>query len=220
MIEKPPFSLDALEPHISKKAMEVHFEKHHKGYANKLLKLIQGTEFKKMSVLEILEKVSWVHGPESHQVASSDTRLESYRRDMKIYNNAAQVWNHNFYWKCLSPNGGGEPTEPLKGLLEKSFGSMKRFREKFADASSGQFGSGWVWLWVTKDDEIKLDSYDNAITPASFEYPNIDSILLTMDVWEHAYYLDFLNERAKFTETFLDHLVNWKFVNERLEEVL
>jgi superoxide dismutase, Fe-Mn family len=179
-----PYAMDALAPHISKETLEYHYGKHHQTYVDNLNKLIVGTEFENLSLEEIVKKSS-----------------------AGIFNNAAQVWNHTFYWHCLSPNGGGEPTGALAEAINKSFGSFAEFKEKFAQTAITTFGSGWAWLVKKADGSLALESTSNAATPLSGD----NKPLLTCDVWEHAYYIDYRNARAKYVETFWN-LVNWDFV--------
>ena len=179
-----PYAKDALAPHISAETIEYHYGKHHKAYVDNINRLILGTEFEKMSLEEMIQKSSG-----------------------GIFNNAAQVWNHTFYWNCLSPNGGGEPAGELANALTKQFGSFAQFKEKFTNASVTLFGSGWSWLVRNSDGSLSVEAMSNAGTPL-MEGRNA---LLTCDVWEHAYYIDYRNARAKYLETFWK-LVNWEFV--------
>lgn len=179
-----PYSLDALEPHISKETLEYHYGKHHNAYVTNLNKLIPGTEFEHLSLEEIIMKSKG-----------------------GIFNNAAQVWNHSFYWLCLSPNGGGEPTGKLAEAINQAFGSFDAFKEQFTQAAITTFGSGWAWLVQDKDGQLKITSTSNAGTPMT-EGVNA---LLTCDVWEHAYYIDYRNLRPDYVKAFWS-LVNWEFV--------
>lgn len=180
-----PYPKDALMPHMSPETLDYHYGKHHKAYVDNLNKLIPGTEFEKMSLEEIMKKAT---GP--------------------VFNNAAQVWNHTFFWNCMAPGAGGEPTGALAESIKADFGSFQAFREKFADVSVKQFGSGWGWL-VKRKDTGKLDivSTSNAANPLTEGH----TPLLTCDVWEHAYYIDYRNRRPDFVNAFFS-LVNWKFV--------
>lgn len=180
-----PYAKDALEPHLSAETVELHYEKHHKGYLEKLRKSIEGK-------------------PEAQR------SLEDLIRDARgdLFNNAAQVWNHTFYWMSLRPGGGGKPGEPLLGAIESSFGSLDRFREQFAEAANGEFGSGWAWLVQDPAGRLSVRSSSDAENPLQRNL----TPLLTLDVWEHAYYVDYRNERARYVEAFLDHLLNWDFV--------
>ena len=185
-----PYADDALEPHISARTLQYHHGKHHKTYVETLNKLIDGSKFADMSLEEIIGATA--------DAADGDEK--------KIFNNAAQVWNHAFFWHCLSPHGGGEPEGDLLARMEKDFGGIDEFRTKFKEAAVGQFGSGWAWL-IEEKDKLAIVTTSNAMTPiAKGQKP-----LMTCDVWEHAYYLDYQNERPKFVETFLRQLAHWHF---------
>mgnify|MGYP001049662823 FL=1 len=179
-----PYAMGALEPHISKETLEYHYGKHHKTYVDKLNGLIDGTEW-------------------------SDKSLEDIIRGSSggVFNNAAQVWNHTFYWHCLSPNGGGEPTGKLAEAIDASFGSFAAFKEQFSDKAVTLFGSGWAWLVKQPDGKLAIVQTSNAETPVTGD----STPLLTCDVWEHAYYIDYRNARPKYLEAFWS-LVNWDFV--------
>ncbi|WP_240097089.1 superoxide dismutase [Thermomonas flagellata] len=185
-IELPPLPYDrtALEPHISAETLDYHYGKHHKAYVDNLNKLIEGTEY-------------------------ADTPLEEIVRTSQgaVFNNAAQVWNHTFYWHCLSPSGGGRPGGRLAEAIDAAFGSFEKFQEDFTKTAIGTFGSGWGWLVQRPDGRLALASTSNAGTPLTGE----DTPLLTCDVWEHAYYIDYRNLRPKYLEAFWK-LVNWDFV--------
>ena len=183
-----PYALDALAPHISQETLEYHYGKHHLAYVNNLNKLIAGTEFESLSLEDIIKKSSG-----------------------GIFNNAAQVWNHAFYWHCLSPNGGGEPKGQLADLIVKSFGSFATFKEQFTQAAIGTFGSGWAWLVQDEHGNLKITSTSNAGTPMTSNH----QALLTCDVWEHAYYIDYRNLRPDYLNAFWA-LVNWDFVSDNL----
>lgn len=185
-IELPalPFERNALEPHISAETIDYHYGKHHKAYVDKLNELIPGTEFDDMSLEDIIKK-----------------------SDGTIFNNAAQVWNHTFYWYCLQPGGGKEPTGKLADAINAAFGDFAKFKEQFTDTAIKTFGSGWAWLVQRKDGSVALVSTSNAATPLTGD----DVPLLTCDVWEHAYYIDYRNARPKYLEHFWN-LVNWEFV--------
>lgn len=178
-----PYALDALAPHISKETLEFHYGKHHQTYVTNLNNLIKGTEFENLSLEEIVKKSS-----------------------AGVFNNAAQVWNHTFYWNSLSPNGGGAPTGKLADAINSSFGSFDKFKEEFTKTAVGTFGSGWAWLVKKSDGSLALVSTSNAATPLT----SSDVPLLTCDVWEHAYYVDYRNARPKYVEAFWN-LVNWEF---------
>lgn len=174
---------------MSAKTLEFHHGKHHAGYVQKLNDAIEGTDLENLSLEEIIQKT-----------ADDDEKTG-------VFNNAAQVWNHSFFWQCMTPNGGGEPDGELAQRIEKDFGEFDSFRQKFIDAASGQFGSGWTWL-VLEGGQLRVVSTSNAVPPMVHG----QQALLTCDVWEHAYYLDYQNDRGKFVETFCDNLVNWDFV--------
>ena len=185
-----PYAKDALEPHISAETLEYHWGKHHRKYVDTLNELISGTEF-------------------------ADARLEDIVGNAgagPIFNNGAQVWNHAFYWKCLSPEGGGRPEGAVAKAIDSSFGSFDKFRDEFSDAAKSVFGSGWAWLINTGNDVISIQTMPNAETPLM--HGRI--ALLTCDMWEHAYYLDYRNDKGGYLDAFWK-LVNWDFVNERLE---
>ena len=186
-----PYQKNALAPHISEETINYHYGKHHKTYVDKLnAALEQNAEFSGKSLEEIIKKSS---GP--------------------IFNNAAQVWNHTFYWHCLSPNGGGKPTSKIKELIEKNFGSFEAFSEKFTNNAINNFGSGWTWLVQKGEDELEIINTSNAETPLTNENVNV---LLTVDVWEHAYYVDYRNARPNYLSAFWN-LINWDFVNQNLK---
>jgi len=190
MIQLPalPFAKDALAPLISAETLEYHYGKHHQAYVDNLNKFIPGTKFENLSLEEI--------------VRSSDG---------KIFNNAAQVWNHSFYWNCLAPNAGGTPAGALLQRIEKAFGSFEQFQKQFTETAVGLFGSGWAWLVSTPQGTLELRATSNAGTPLA----TADKPVLTCDVWEHAYYIDYRNARAKYVEAFWK-LVNWGFVAKNL----
>ncbi|KTD18007.1 superoxide dismutase [Legionella jordanis] len=183
-----PYDMDALAPHISKETLEYHYGKHHSAYVTNLNKLIAGTEFETMSLEDIIKKSSG-----------------------GIFNNAAQTWNHTFYWHCLSPNGGGNPTGKIGDAIAKHFGSFEQFKEEFSTVAATTFGSGWAWLAQDKDGSLKIISTSNAGTPMKDDM----HALLTCDVWEHAYYIDYRNARPEYIKAFWS-LVNWEFVNNNL----
>ncbi|MFH0846785.1 MAG: Fe-Mn family superoxide dismutase [Chloroflexota bacterium] len=179
-----PFSKDALAPNISAETIDYHYGKHHQAYVDNLNKLIPGTEFEKLTLEEIVKKSSG-----------------------GIFNNAAQVWNHTFYWNCLSPKGGGEPVGELAKAITRDFGSFAQFREKFTSTAITHFGSGWAWLIKNPDGKLSIEATANAGTPLK----DGRKALFTCDVWEHAYYIDYRNARARYVEAFWK-LVNWDFV--------
>lgn len=180
-----PYAKDALAPHISAETIEYHYGKHHQTYVTNLNNLVPGTEFEGLSLEEIVKKSSG-----------------------GIFNNAAQVWNHTFYWNGLSPNGGGEPTGALADAINSTFGSFEKFKEEFTKCAVTTFGSGWAWLVKNADGSLALVSTSNAGCPLTAGQTPI----LTCDVWEHAYYIDFRNLRPKYLEAFWA-LVNWEFAN-------
>jgi superoxide dismutase, Fe-Mn family len=183
-----PYGMEALEPIISKETLEYHYGKHHQAYVMNLNKLIIGTEFENMSLDEIIMK-------------SSDG----------IFNNAAQVFNHNFYWNCIAANAGGEPQGKLAEAINKTFGSFDSFKEKFSKTASTIFGSGWAWLVQNKNGELEIISTGNAGNPLT----DGKKPLLTCDIWEHAYYIDYRNARPTYIEKFWD-LINWDFVSSNM----
>jgi Fe-Mn family superoxide dismutase len=193
MLPALPYPQNALEPVISANTLSFHHGKHHKTYVDTLNKLIVGTEFADMPLDEIVKATS---GQSDH---------------VAIFNNAAQAWNHNFYWRCLRPKGGGEPPATLKRLMESSFGSVEACKKELSTAAVGQFGSGWAWL-VQEDGKLKVVKTGNADTPLT----QASKPLLTIDVWEHAYYLDYQNRRVDHVNAVLDKLVNWEFASENL----
>lgn len=179
-----PYAMDALAPHISAETLEFHYGKHHKTYVDNLNNLVKGTEFENASLEEIVKKSSG-----------------------GIFNNAAQVWNHTFYWNGLAPNAGGAPTGALADAINAKWGSFDAFKEAFTKCAVTTFGSGWAWLVKTPAGELDLVSTSNAATPLTTD----NKALLTCDVWEHAYYVDYRNARPKYVESFWN-LVNWDFV--------
>jgi Fe-Mn family superoxide dismutase len=190
-----PFALNALEPFISQSTLEFHHGKHHQTYVTNLNGLIDGTDLANESLEEIIAKTAGISGKEG------------------FFNNAAQVWNHTFYWNCMKPHGGGAPFGEIAQLIERDFGSYDAFKDTFKKAALTQFGSGWAWL-VREGDQLKITKTPNADLPLAHG----QKALLTVDVWEHAYYLDYQNRRPDYVETFLASLVNWDFVNQCLAE--
>ncbi len=189
-IELPPlpWARDALAPHISAETIDYHYGKHHQAYVTNLNKQIAGTEFEDLPLEEIIRKSSG-----------------------GIFNNAAQVWNHTFYWNCLSPSGGGEPGGRLADAINRAFGGFAQFKEEFSKTCVTTFGSGWGWLVQRPDGSLALASTSNAVNPLT----GTDRPLLTCDVWEHAYYIDYRNARPQYVEAFWN-LVNWPFVAEQM----
>ncbi|PIQ13170.1 MAG: superoxide dismutase [Fe] [Hydrogenophilales bacterium CG18_big_fil_WC_8_21_14_2_50_58_12] len=181
-----PYAMDALQPHMSRETFEYHYGKHHQAYVTNLNNLIKGTEYENVS-LEAIVKKAPAGG---------------------IYNNAAQVSNHSFFWSCMKPNGGGAPTGPLADAINKKWGSFDEFKKAFQTSAVGNFGSGWTWLVKKADGSVDIVNMGAAGTPLTTP----DRALLCVDVWEHAYYIDYRNLRPKYVETFLNNLVNWDFV--------
>ena len=184
-----PWAKDSLVPHISPETIDYHYGKHHNAYVVKLNELVAGTEFAGQDLEDIIKKSS---GP--------------------IFNNAAQIWNHTFYWHCLSPKGGKEPSGKLAQAINESFGSFAAFKEKFTNSAIGNFGSGWTWLVKNKEGKLEIVNTSNAQTPLTM--PGMKA-LLTLDVWEHAYYIDFRNSRPNYIAAFWN-LVNWEFAEQNL----
>ncbi|MBA3457178.1 MAG: superoxide dismutase [Deltaproteobacteria bacterium] len=184
-----PWANDALSPTISAETIEYHYGKHHKTYVDNLNKFAAGTKYESMSLEEAVKA--------SHAAG-----------DKKIFNNAAQVWNHTFFWNGMAPKAGGNPTGAIAAAIDKSFGSFADFKTKFSEASIGQFGSGWGWLVKGADGGLAIETTPNAETP----FATGKTCVLTLDVWEHAYYIDYRNARAKFVEAWWT-LVNWDFAN-------
>ncbi len=184
-IELPvlPYEKNALEPHISAETLEYHYDKHHAGYVKKLNAAIEGTELADAALEDIVKKA-----------------------DGGLFNNAAQTWNHTFYWNSMSPNGGGEPSGKLADAINKAFGSVEKFKDEFGKQAAGNFGSGWTWLVQRPDGSLAIVNTSNAATPIT----GSDKPLLTMDVWEHAYYIDYRNARPKYIDAFWN-VVNWDF---------
>jgi Fe-Mn family superoxide dismutase len=179
-----PYAMDALAPHISKETFEFHYGKHHQAYVTNLNNLIKGTEFENASLEDIIKKSS-----------------------AGIFNNSAQVWNHTFFWHSMKPGGGGAPSGALAAAIDKKWGSFDAFKDAFTKSAVGNFGSGWTWLVKKPDGTVDIVNTSNAATPIT----GADKPLLTIDVWEHAYYIDYRNARPKFVETFLASLANWDF---------
>lgn len=181
-----PYAKDALAPHLSEETLEYHYGKHHNAYVTNLNKLIPGTEFENSSLEEIIKKASG-----------------------GVYNNAAQIWNHTFFWNCMKPNGGAAPTGALADAINAKWGSYDDFKAAFQASAVGNFGSGWTWLVKKADGSVDIVNMGAAGTPLTTG----DTPLLCIDVWEHAYYIDYRNARPKFVETFLTSLVNWDFAS-------
>ena len=188
-----PYSQEALEPYISGRTMSFHYGKHHQAYVDNLNKLVAGTPLAGQPLEKIIRETA----------GAADKA--------PIFNNAAQVWNHTFFWQSMKPKGGGQPTGRLLELINKSFGSFDEFKKAFVDAGVAQFGSGWAWL-VQDGNTLKIVKTANADTPVAHG----QTALLTCDVWEHAYYLDYQNRRKDFVQAFVDHLANWEFAASQL----
>lgn len=189
-----PYALDALEPHISARTLSFHYGKHHQAYVDKLNKLAADAKMVGLPLEEIIQKTAG--------------KLDQ----AGLFNNAAQVWNHKFFWQSMKPNGGGAPTGKLAERINAWFGSFDAFKNAFGEAAMAQFGSGWAWL-VQEGDTLKIVKTSNADTPLAHG----QTALLTCDVWEHAYYLDYKNRRNDFVQAFLDHLANWAFAASQLK---
>jgi len=186
-----PWPKDGLAPTISAETIDYHYGKHHKTYVDNLNKFVPGTKYESMSLEEVIK-------------ASYNQPSEK-----KFFNNAAQVWNHTFFWNSMAPKGGGEPTGAVADAIVKAFGTFKDFQTKFNEAAVGQFGSGWAWLVKTPDGGVVIETTGNADTPFATD----KTCILTLDVWEHAYYIDYRNARAKFAEQWWN-VVNWDFANQ------
>jgi superoxide dismutase, Fe-Mn family len=185
-----PYAKSALEPHISAETLEYHHDKHHAKYVATLNELVSGTEFAELPLEQVIRQSTG-----------------------KIFNNAAQAWNHAFYWDCLSPQGGGRPEGSLSDAIDRQFGSFEQFREKFNDLATSLFGSGWTWLVQGDDGQLAIENGSNAETPLA---DGARRPLLTCDVWEHAYYIDYRNARPKYLDAFWS-VVNWPFVKQQYE---
>jgi superoxide dismutase, Fe-Mn family len=188
-----PYAENALEPYYSARTISFHHGKHHKAYVDNLNKLVAGTELEGKSLEEVIGAV-----------AGNSAKAG-------VFNNAAQIWNHTFFWHCMKPGGGGRPTGKIASMIDETFGSYEKFAEQFKAAAVGRFGSGWAWL-VLEGGKLKIMSTPNAEMPV----PPGMKALLTVDVWEHAYYLDYQNRRPDFVQTFIDKLINWEFVAKNL----
>ena len=186
-IELPtlPYAMDGLAPHISPETLEYHHGKHHAAYVANVNKMIEGTPNAGKSLEDIIQSA-----------------------DGGLFNNAAQVWNHSFYWRCMKPGGGGDPSGALLEAVNGAFGSVADFKQKFKEAAMGQFGSGWAWLVKGSDGKLQITKTANADLPMKHG----QTALLTCDVWEHAYYLDYQNRRPDYVQAFIDNLINWDFV--------
>jgi Fe-Mn family superoxide dismutase len=186
-----PYDKGALAPHISAETLDFHYGKHHQAYVTNLNKLLEGKPEASKSLEEVI-----------------------LTGDGGVFNNAAQVWNHTFYWSSMKPGGGGAPTGDLAAAITRDFGSFEKFSDAFSQAGATQFGSGWAWLVLNKDKKLEVTKTPNADLPMKHG----QKALLTMDVWEHAYYIDYRNARPKYIETFLKSLANWDFALENLKK--
>ena len=184
-----PYAHDALEPHMSKSTFEFHHDKHHQKYVDTLNDLIKGTDNEGKSLEDIIKS-----------------------SEGKLFNQAAQVWNHTFFWNSMTPNGGGKPTGAVAESIDRDFGSYDKFAEEFSSVAAGEFGSGWAWLVADDAGKLSVISTHDADTPLAHG----KKAIITLDVWELAYYLDYQNKRPDYIKTFLDKLVNWDFANENL----
>jgi Fe-Mn family superoxide dismutase len=190
-----PYDQDALEPYVSAKTLSFHYDKHHRGYVEKLNKLIEATPYERLSLEDIIARAR-------------------KNADIEILNNAAQTWNHAFLWESMAPTGAAKPNGQIKEMIEKDFGDVARFKQRFRDAALSHFGSGWIWL-VQDGLNLRIITTGNADSPVATRMKP----LLTLDVWEHAYYLDFQNNRAGYADAFLDKLINWDFAAANLNGV-
>ncbi len=188
-----PYPKNALEPHLSERTMEFHHDRHHQAYVTNLNNLVKGSPMESQSLEQIIKA--------------------TYKDSSKtgVFNNAAQVWNHTFFWHSMKPHGGGAPTGNVAAAITRDCGGIDKFKEQFKTTAVGQFGSGWAWL-VSDKGQLEIIGTPNAVDPLA----EGQTALLTCDVWEHAYYLDFQNRRPDFVQTFLDHLINWDFVAQNL----
>jgi len=189
-----PFAMDALEPHMSARTLEFHHDKHHAAYVKTANDLVKGTPFENKPLEEVI------------LAAAKDESKAT------IFNNTAQIWNHTFFWNCLKKGGGGKPSGDIAKRIDSDLGGYEKFVEEFKKAATTQFGSGWAWLVLDKG-KLKIIKTPNAVNPLS----QGSVALLTVDVWEHAYYLDFQNRRPDFVTSFIDHLINWDYVQRNLD---
>lgn len=190
-LSKLPYDKDALEPHLGAETVKTHYEKHHRGYVDKLNGAVKSTKFADMALDEVITS------------AKGD-----------VFNFAAQAWNHTFYWQSMSPKGGGSPSGVLKEAIESSFGSVDKCRDELADLAEGHFGSGWAWLVVNTNGDLKAVATHDANNPLITEH----TPLLTIDVWEHAFYLDYKHDKGAYVEAVLEHLINWDFAEKNLNK--
>jgi Fe-Mn family superoxide dismutase len=187
-----PYAYNALAPHISARTVELHYEKHHKGYAKKLNAALEGKPEAEKSLEELILTM-----------------------EGDVFNNAAQIWNHTFYWRSLAPKGGGDPTGGLRAAIVDAFGTVDSMKHELAAAAKGEFGSGWAWLVLDKDGRLRVAQSSDAHNPLRKGH----TPLLTIDVWEHAYYLDYQNRRADYVEALIDHLIDWGFAASNLDAI-
>ncbi len=190
-LTKLPYEKDALAPHIGADTIEAHYEKHHRGYMDKLNEAVRSSRLADKSL---------------DQIISSSSE--------KVFNFAAQAWNHDFYWKSMSPQGGGKPEGELKDAIESSFGSLDKCNDALAEAAKRHFGSGWAWLTVNPEGELAVMDTHNADNPLTAKH----APLLTIDVWEHAFYLDYKNDKGAYVVAVLDHLINWRFAERNYDQ--
>lgn len=188
-----PYDRDSLEPHISARTVDYHYGKHHKGYVDKLNENVAGTRYEEMTLEDVV-------------------RTSFKKKDAPVYNNASQAWNHTFLWESMKPNGDGRPTGAVSNLINEQFGGLDSFRKEFKESATGQFGSGWTWL-IVDDDTLAIVSTSDADSPLTSD----TTPLLTLDVWEHAYYLDYQNSREEYVDAFLENLINWDFARANLD---
>ena len=188
-----PYDRDALEPHISARTLDYHYGKHHKGYVDKLNENAAGTRYEEMPLEDVI-------------------RTSFKKKDESVYNNASQAWNHTFLWDSMNPAGDGRPARAVSDMINDQFGGLDAFRKQFKESAVAQFGSGWTWL-VADGSTLAIVSTSNADSPLTTD----TRPLLTLDVWEHAYYLDYQNGREKYVDAFLEHLINWEFVQSNLD---
>lgn len=188
-----PYDRDALEPHISARTLDYHYGKHHNDYVDKLNENAAGTRYEEMSLEDAI-------------------RTSFRKNDKSVYNNASQAWNHTFLWESMKPGGDGRPAGTVSDMINEQFGGLDTFRRQFKESAVAQFGSGWTWL-IADEDTLAIVSTSNADSPLTTD----TTPLLTLDVWEHAYYLDYQNSREKYVDAFLEHLINWDFVQANLD---
>lgn len=196
-LPKLPYDMNSLAPHISEKTVKFHYLKHHQGYVNKAIEAVKGTPFENASVEEIIQKT------------------QGSKKDKKLFNLVAQIWNHDLYWHSMSPKGGGEPTGALAAQIDLNFGSIKEFEIALKNCALAEFGSGYAWLIYTNE-KLQIVSDTDAEIPVKI----LDQAILNMDVWEHAYYLDYQNDRGNYIDHFLSDLINWENASKRFEKLI